>query len=50
MPIFAVRRMDEIKGMQQTFYKLAVDGVCLLDDIRRFQSLKTQFINYINRQ
>lgn len=32
MPIFAVRKMDEIKGMQQVFYKLTVDGVCLLDD------------------
>lgn len=51
MPIFAVHKMEEIKG-RDTFYKLSVNGVCLLDSyyerIKLNPSYKSSFIRILS--
>lgn len=44
MPIFAIQKMEEIKG-KQTFYKLSVDSVCLLDDFYQTIESNPQYLS-----
>lgn len=51
MPTFAVQKMEEVKG-RDTFYKLSVNGVCLLDrfyeNIKHIPKYKSSFIRILS--